>query len=74
MDADTVVADFNAGDILPLCSDGLHAVASPEVIASTLNRAGSLHDKAQWLIDATLRLGAPDNVTGVLVHHTGAAQ
>ena len=72
--ADTVASDFDAGDILLLCSDGLHGVTSPEVIASTLERDGSLQDKVQWLIDATLRLGAPDNVTVVLVRHADAAQ
>jgi len=72
--ADTVESDFDAGDILLLCSDGLHGVTSPDVIASTLERDGSLQDKAQWLIDATLRLGAPDNVTVVLVRHADAAE
>jgi len=62
------------GAILLLCSDGLHGVTSHEVIASTLDRDGSLQDKAQWLIDATLGLGAPDNVTVVLVRHAGAAR
>ncbi len=72
--ADIVASDFHAGDILLLCSDGLHGVTSPDVIASTLERDGSLQDKAQWLIDATLGLGAPDNVTVVLVRHADAPQ
>ena len=67
--ADTVVSEFGLGEILLLCSDGLHGVASADVIASTLARDGSLQDKAQWLIDATLMLGAPDNVTVMLVRH-----
>ena len=71
--ADTVESDFNPGDILLLCSDGLHGVTSPDVIASTLNREGSLQDLAQWLIDATLKMGAPDNVTVVLVRHASSA-
>ena len=70
--ADTVASDFNVGDLLLLCSDGLHAVTPPEVIARTLGRDGSLEEKVQWLIEATLRLGAPDNVTVVLVRHAEA--
>ena len=66
---DTVVSEFGLGEILLLCSDGLHGVTSPDVIAGTLARDGSLQDKAQWLIDATLTLGAPDNVTVMLVRH-----
>ena len=66
---DTVVSEFKLGEILLLCSDGLHGVTSPDIIASTLARDGSLQDKAQWLIDATLKLGAPDNVTVMLVRH-----
>ena len=66
---DTVVSEFGLGEILLLCSDGLHGVTSPDIIASTLARDGSLQDKAQWLIDATLKLGAPDNVTVMLVRH-----
>ena len=66
---DTVVSEFKLGETLLLCSDGLHGVTSPDIIASTLARDGSLQDKAQWLIDATLKLGAPDNVTVMLVRH-----
>lgn len=69
--ADTYVSDFEPGDILLLCSDGLHGVTSPDVIAATMQREGSLQDKAQWLIDETLTLGAPDNVTVMLVRHAG---
>ena len=69
--ADTYVSEFEPGDILLLCSDGLHGVTSPDVIAATMQREGSLQDKAQWLIDETLTLGAPDNVTVMLVRHAG---
>lgn len=71
---DTVVSEFKLGEILLLCSDGLHGVTSPDMIASTLARDGSLQDKAQWLIDATLKLGAPDNVTVMLVRHADPEQ
>ena len=69
---ETVFSSFQPGDILLLCSDGLHGVASPAAIAGALGRAGSLQDKARWLIDATLTLGAPDNVTVMLARHAGA--
>ncbi len=65
--ADTVEADFAPGDILLLCSDGLHGVASSEVIAGALETGETMQEKAAALIEATLALGAPDNVTVLLI-------
>lgn len=65
--ADTVEAEFGPGDILLLCSDGLHGVLSPEDIAGALAGGASLQEKAEALVAGTLARGAPDNVTVVLV-------
>ena len=67
--AATVEADFRPGDILLLCSDGLHGVLPEEEITSLLNTRTSLRAMAGDLIAATLARGAPDNVTVVLVRH-----
>lgn len=65
--ADTVQAALNPGDILLLCSDGLHGVVSAEEIAGCLSADSSVQAKAQTLIDAALGQGAPDNVTVIVV-------
>ncbi len=50
-----------------LCSDGLHGVVDPVVIAETLNSEQSLEAKCHSLIEAARRAGGPDNVTTVLL-------
>ena len=67
--ADTLEADFCPGDILLLCSDGLHGVLEEGEINSLLNADASLQAMAGELIAATLARGAPDNVTVLLVRY-----
>ena len=71
VDADTVEADFGAGDILLLCSDGLHGEVSAEVISAALASNESLEDTAGVLTRSVLERGAPDNLTIVLVRGVG---
>ena len=56
-----------AGDVLLLCSDGLHGVASDEELGEILSRDDPLKARCQALIDAALANGAPDNATAVLI-------
>lgn len=61
------------GDLFLLCSDGLHGVVEPSLIGRFLRaalpeRGPASLQKAVWqLIGEARRLGAPDNVTAVLV-------
>lgn len=71
--ADTVEAEFGPGDILLLCSDGLHGVLSSEAILGALETGETLQEKAAALIDATLARGAPDNVTVLLIEEAADA-
>ena len=59
--------DCRPGDVLLLCSDGLHGVAGETAVAEILGRDASLEDRGQALVDAVLERGAPDNVTALLV-------
>ncbi len=70
VNADTVEADFRPGDVLLLCSDGLHGQIPAEAIATALSSGANLEDKAANLIRSALARGAPDNVTVVLVRCT----
>jgi protein phosphatase len=53
-----------------LCSDGLHGVLDPTVIAEALARDISLESKCQFLIDSAREAGGPDNITAVLLQAT----
>jgi protein phosphatase len=53
-----------------LSSDGLHGVVPEEAIESVLAGSGTLEEKCAQLIAAARELGAPDNVTTVLLRVT----
>ncbi len=55
------------GDQILLCSDGLHGVVGPEIIAQALSSERSLESKCHYLIEAARNAGGPDNVTVVLL-------
>jgi len=61
--------EFLPGDLLLLCSDGLHHVAGEEPLAEILDRPCSLEEKCKALINAALQKGAPDNVTVILIEN-----
>jgi len=65
--------DFLPGDMLLLCSDGLHSVTGEEPILEVLARSGSLQSRCEALIEAALSKGAPDNITAVLVQASADA-
>ncbi len=55
------------GDLFVLCSDGLSGVLSDQRVNEILGGFWSLSYRARQLIDETLRAGAPDNISVVLV-------
>jgi serine/threonine protein phosphatase PrpC len=59
--------DFGAGDILLLCSDGLHGALQNGNIADALGHGGTPKEMAEELVAAALASGATDNVTAVVV-------
>ena len=59
--------DLRDGDVLLLCSDGLHGPVPEDVIAARLIAAGDLPEAAQGLVQAALDRGGRDNVTVLLV-------
>ncbi|MEX2304455.1 MAG: Stp1/IreP family PP2C-type Ser/Thr phosphatase [Bryobacterales bacterium] len=62
------------GDVVLLCSDGLHGVAGENALFEVLSREASLRRKCEGLITAALDKGAPDNVTAVLVESFDPAE
>lgn len=58
------------GDILLMCSDGLHGVVEEDRIVAILRGSApdqSLEEKCRELIDAARGAGGPDNITAVLL-------
>ncbi len=60
------LVDFEPGDVLMMCSDGLTKHVSDEAIASTLAAASSAEQAARELLDAALEGGGTDNITVVV--------
>ncbi len=58
------------GDIVLMCSDGLHGVVEEQRIVSILRDGApgqSLEEKCRGLIEAARAAGGPDNITAVLL-------
>jgi len=60
-------SSFQSGDMLLLCSDGLHGVVNDEAIATLLARSGSVEEIAGELVEKALDSGSTDNITAVVV-------
>ncbi len=57
------------GELLLLCSDGLHGVLGDDTIREILERARGV-GAADRLVDAALAQNVSDNVTALVVHYT----
>ncbi|MGI8742784.1 MAG: PP2C family protein-serine/threonine phosphatase [Bryobacteraceae bacterium] len=64
---DTRVLTPERNTLILLCSDGLHGVVGPKIIAGILGDEGNLASKCRRLIEAAKEAGAPDNITSVLL-------
>ena len=63
-----------AGDLILICSDGLHGVLDAPRMEQILDsglHGGSLEGSCRGLVDAAKKAGGPDNVTVVLIRKIG---
>jgi protein phosphatase len=67
VDVDVFERDWTEGDILLLCSDGLHGAMEEDEIVEVLRSEHTLEEMCKTLVDAALDNGGTDNVTVVLV-------
>jgi protein phosphatase len=58
------------GDVLLLCSDGLHEMVDERLIAEILGQSATVDSRADELIRAALDAGGLDNVTAVVAERT----
>jgi serine/threonine protein phosphatase PrpC len=61
------VDSIEPGDVLLLCSDGLHGVLEPAVIAGALGDVGDPAAAVEQLIGAALERGTTDNLTSIVI-------
>ena len=67
VDVDLFEREWVAGDILVLCSDGLHGAVDEEDIVSVLSTSRSLENMCEILVQLALDNGGTDNITVILV-------
>jgi protein phosphatase len=63
--------DLEAGDMILLCSDGLHGVLDDSALTDALSAGGAPSAIVPQLIQAALARGARDNITAVLARFDG---
>ncbi len=61
--------DFAPGDVVLLCSDGLHGIVDDEAIREILTQPVVMDLQITRLIDAAKSAGANDNVTIAIIRH-----
>lgn len=64
---DVTELQVRRGDLLLLCSDGLHGAISMNEIASTVSRGGDLKAAAQELVASANRQDGSDNISVQLI-------
>ena len=67
----SVINDVDNGDIIMLCSDGLHGSMNISLAEEILSSESNLLTACDRLTDAALAAGSSDNVTVVLVKNAG---
>ncbi len=63
--------DLRRGDLILLCSDGLHSMVGDDVIAYTLLNAPSIEATCQQLIELANQGGGTDNISVIVARFTG---
>jgi protein phosphatase len=63
----TSVVQMQPGDVVLLCSDGLHGIISEKTLGEALDSEKTLPEKCHYLVEAAKNEGGPDNVTVVLI-------
>ena len=63
--------DLTGGEMILLCSDGLHGVLDDSTLEKMLSAGGTPAEIVPQLIAAALAAGARDNVTAVLARYDG---
>ncbi len=58
-----------SGDVLMLCSDGVHGVVSADAMCEVLTSTTDLEAASRRLIETAMDNGSRDNVTAVVIRY-----
>jgi protein phosphatase len=61
---------FDPGDMLLICSDGLHGILRQDLIQELLSADGSVSAVTEALVSTAVANGATDNVTAVVLRRS----
>jgi protein phosphatase len=64
---DTTALTLQAGDVLVLCTDGLHDEMGPEAIAKMVSTNGDIEEIARELVASAVELDGNDNTTAQVI-------
>jgi protein phosphatase len=66
VEPDIIPVNVRSGDVLVLCSDGLHGQVDPDEILAEILRTGNRQSSVEYLIALANQRGGPDNITLVI--------
>jgi protein phosphatase len=64
---DTTALTVQAGDVLVLCTDGVHDETAPEAIAKMASADGEVEEIARQLVARAVELDGNDNATAQVI-------
>jgi PPM family protein phosphatase len=64
---------LTGGEVLLLCSDGIHGVLDPDALKTILEATPDEQQAAQAIVDLALERGSRDNVTALVVRYEAGA-
>jgi serine/threonine protein phosphatase PrpC len=67
LDMDVIERTFAPGDVILLCSDGLHGALDDAALCAVLATGASVDTMAQQLVDRALEQDGHDNITALVV-------
>jgi protein phosphatase len=70
VDLEVLERQLEDGDVLLLCSDGLHGELDDQTMAAALREGADAQATAEKLVQLTLKQRAPDNVTALVIKYT----
>ena len=73
VDVHLTECSVSPGDLLLLCTDGLHGALDADSLKATLSNSRDVEAAAQNLVNAALDNGGRDNVTALVLRFQGAA-
>ncbi|GGE16799.1 serine/threonine phosphatase stp [Marinithermofilum abyssi] len=71
VEADMIVTPWYEGDTLLLCSDGLYNMVGVDEIGTILTSGLSVQEQSDLLVEKALEAGGVDNISVILIKHTG---